>query len=186
MSDPVAIRPAESGDLALLEQYRRDCDPAAHATRLDEQQDGRMLYLLAWVDERPVGQVVMRWDGPDDPDLAARTAPLGRHVYIGALGVDAAYQSQGIGRRLLAAAESAAIRRGYRLAGLMVASDNVRAKALYERLGYQDTGLGNIPAVWRFTRRDGTIHQSVDVCVYLVKQLPATPDAVSESERVHP
>jgi len=92
--------------------------------------------------------------GGDLSDLAAvygRIGGLWRGLLLGLLmhGVDnerflldgicvaQEARSRGIGSRLLAAIEAEAVRRGYHAVRLEVIDDNWRARALYERLGFE-------------------------------------------------
>ena len=56
--------------------------------------------------------------------------------FIAYMAVEPSHQGQGIGSRLLAAAEDEARRRGLPYMGLMVTEDNAAARALYERAGF--------------------------------------------------
>lgn len=56
--------------------------------------------------------------------------------FIAYMAVEPSAQGRGIGKRLLAAAEDEARRRGLPYMGLMVTEDNAAARALYESAGY--------------------------------------------------
>jgi ribosomal protein S18 acetylase RimI-like enzyme len=60
-----------------------------------------------------------------------------RHAHVEVLAVETAAQGQGVGRRLMGAAEGWAKSRGYRRITLNVFAQNERARQLYERLGYE-------------------------------------------------
>jgi ribosomal protein S18 acetylase RimI-like enzyme len=169
----VDIRPLQQRDLPLMEQYRPSPDPLVHPMFLADQQAGRSLCLVAWVDARPVGEIVVRWGGPQHPELLEGGGDLFPHPYIEAFGVDPDFQSRTIGTQILAAAEREVARRGYRVAGLAVAIGNVRARALYERLGYRNAGLGQFSNPWAYVGRDGEPHVEDEACVYLVKVVDA-------------
>jgi GNAT superfamily N-acetyltransferase len=129
--------------------------------------------LIAWLGGQPVGHVLLRWDGPAEADLAARLAPLGKHPLIGGLDVHPDYRSRGIGSGLMAAAEKRARQRNQPRIGLLVGVENVRARALYERLGYTDAGLGPCYTSWSYIGPDGRWRTEGGCCIYLVKELAA-------------
>jgi ribosomal protein S18 acetylase RimI-like enzyme len=56
-------------------------------------------------------------------------------------------EGQGVGRALMAAGEDWARHRGYRLITLNVFTENTRARALYERLGYGEDFVKYIKAL---------------------------------------
>ncbi len=60
-----------------------------------------------------------------------------RHAHVEVLVVEPAAQGQGVGRRLMDAAEEWARNRGYRRVTLNVFAQNDRARQMYERFGYE-------------------------------------------------
>lgn len=172
----VAVRPLTPAELPLVERALPTEDATAHARRLAEQQSGAAIYLVAWLGERPVGHTLLRWGGSGSAALLLRSEQAAAHPYIEALAVHPAYRSRSIGSQIVAVAERAAARRGFRQIGLAVTLENVRARALYERLGYRDAGFGDLPSHWSYVDRGGKRHVEIEICVYLVKDLsPATP-----------
>ncbi len=59
--------------------------------------------------------------------------------YLSTMGVDPAFRGQGIGTKLMAAAEAAGAAQGFTRASLLVSADKDKARTLYERLGYAVT-----------------------------------------------
>ncbi|TXS45990.1 GNAT family N-acetyltransferase [Streptomyces sp. uw30] len=155
-------------DVALLD--RHIASPGAlsfHARRFARQQRGESTYLVAWLEGRPVGHVEMRWIGCDAP--AVRTARPGCPE-INGLGVwPEELRSRGIGTALVQAAETLARERGITVVGIGVAKDNPRAAALYARLGYEP--LLDYHDRWSYEGPDGALHDWVDACTFLVKDL---------------
>jgi RimJ/RimL family protein N-acetyltransferase len=64
-----------------------------------------------------------------------------RHVGTLGMGLLPAYRGQGIGARLMETAIALAWQRGLSRIELTVREDNLRAKALYERLGFEHEGV---------------------------------------------
>ena len=88
---------------------------------------------------RPV-QVALRVpDGRLIGGLIGRTHTLAFWLEISVLWVDAAYRQQGLGRRLMDAAEQEARQRGCRFA--RTATSDFQAPGFYAKLGYVQYGL---------------------------------------------
>ncbi len=75
----------------------------------------------------------------------------------------------GIGTRLITEAEERIRARELPVARLGVEVDNVRARALYERLGYVATG--ERPAAWEDMRPDGSVFTYEMVLTEMKKRL---------------
>jgi GNAT superfamily N-acetyltransferase len=158
-------------DLALLRTHiPTPGQPERHATRFERQQHGHSTFLIAWMDDLPVGAGEIFWRGcvapeinqdyPDCPELN------GLDVWPPEL------RSKGIGTALIAAAEKLTQQRGYHRIGLGVEDGNSRAAALYLRLGYQETGRHYLDR-YAYVDNDGTRHDIADPARFLVKNLHA-------------
>ncbi|WP_193311324.1 GNAT family N-acetyltransferase [Georgenia satyanarayanai] len=125
----VKVRDVMPADVPLLERAL----PGDHARQLANAAAGRRTFLAAWDGEEPVGTAVVRWTGlPVDG--------RGPVAEIGSLEVVPTRRGEGIGSRLVAAAEQRVRERGGTAAAIVVAGDNRDACRLYERLGYRGTG----------------------------------------------
>ncbi|POX55974.1 GNAT family N-acetyltransferase [Streptomyces sp. Ru71] len=162
------ITVCRAADVALLDEHLGTRGATSfHARRYARQQAGQSTYLVAWLDERPVGHTEMRWSGCDAPEVR-RAAP--GCPEINGLAVRPDLRSRGIGSALIRAAESLARERGLPRTGMGVARDNPRAAALYARLGYHP--LTDYLDRWTYQDHDGATHEQVDPCTFLVKALP--------------
>lgn len=99
---------------------------------------GRWDLLTAWADVDLIGSAHLRWEGPFNTEMAAAR---GRTPELAFLQVEERHRGAGIGSRLVRLAEQLCRARGLPILGLAVGVDNLRAHALYERLGYRDLGL---------------------------------------------
>ena len=153
-------------------EYARLCDDMPLRSRshhwgcLSRQQAGELLYLVAWEGYHAVGHVMLIWRPVNDPYAAMLTCP-----YIVDLLVHPDHRSHGAGTALLRACEDACRARGERRIGLAVAVSNVRARELYERLGYYDAGLGEQLMTGSSEDSSGVTHVWEDTVTYLVKPL---------------
>lgn len=143
---------------------------AQHWSNLNRQQAGELLYLIAWEGSRAVGQVCLFWRPSNDPYAALAGCP-----WVVDLLVHPDVRSRGIGTALLEACETATRARGQQRIGLGVAIPNTRARALYERLGYQDAGLGEQLMTGSWEDASGQTHVWEDLVTHLIKPLAATP-----------
>jgi len=169
------IRPIAEADLALVEAAFPADDAAKHAERLARQRRGLAAYLIAWVEGRPAGHVLVKWGGSTDERVARqlRAAQDSRSPCpdIEDLWVLPELRSRGIGGRLLGAAERLAMERKYQQVGLSVAAGNPSARRLYERLGYADAGFGDYVERGVAVDAQGRRHIWEETCVYLIKEL---------------
>jgi ribosomal protein S18 acetylase RimI-like enzyme len=124
----------------------------------------------------------VRWGGSGNPLLATASSPPPAHPYIEGLAVHPAYRSRSIGAQIIEVAERESIRRGFREIGLAVGVENVRARALYARLGYRDLGVGEFPNIWSYRDDAGQRHVEIESCIYLVKPLSTVDRRSDDSD----
>ncbi len=146
----VRLRLARREDLPKLEwfgqytHYRR-----MYLRTFEEQQRDRRLMLLAVLNDFPVGQIFIHL-----PD-AQPGVPRRHRGYLYALRVMEPFQRNGIGTRLILAAEAILQERDYQWSVIAVAKENEGARRLYERLGYvvfaEDAGH------WHYADHQGTV-----------------------------
>ena len=130
MTARLSVRVAEDADLPALDRALPTGRNDVHRAFLARQATGEVTYLTAWRGASAVGAGLLRWTGrggSPDPELSN-------------LHVPAPLQSQGIGTAIVRFAEDLARSHGHARLMIGVDEDNVRAAALYERLGYADTG----------------------------------------------
>lgn len=122
----VVVRTAVPAELPVLDRELPSGRNDVHAAFLARQAAGDAVYLVAWLGPVPVGTGVVRWAG-GRPEITNLQVPPER-------------QGRGVGTALVRAAEDVVRSRGHAQVVIGVAEDNPRAAALYERLGYRDTG----------------------------------------------
>lgn len=118
----------------------------------------------------PIGVAYLWYEDADEREICDLLpgVPLLTHVEI-----LPKYRSHGIGTKLIAAAERELVARDHTKAALAVEQDNVRAIALYKRLGYYDWGHPHVRCLG-FDDGSGA-PLPVETCVVMVKDLwPAT------------
>lgn len=165
--DGLLIRECDVDDLDRLEQCMPTRGTGAHAALLARQHSGDATYLTAWLDGEPVGSGLISWTGHRNP--GSRAALPGCPEFSN-LGVAPTRQGLGIGTALVAAAESRIIQRGCTQISMGVGEDNHRARDLYVRLGYLDTGLREVSR-YDYPDFSGVMREVVEHDIVLIKQL---------------
>jgi GNAT superfamily N-acetyltransferase len=177
MERAIEIRPPiDDHDLAALERSLAEGTPEKHRDRFARQLLGRVTYLVAWDGERPVGHLLIKWDGPRQEPMrsALPDCPELEDYYI-----DPHYRGRRIGLRLIEAAEALARTRGYRRIGLSVGltPDYDRARAIYLRRGYRGAGFAPYYEGWWAIDASGGRVWWEEAVEYLVKPLRAEEDS---------
>ena len=166
----VDVRPLTAEELAILDQHiafdRGNADK--HRKRLQLQSEGRGVYLVAWSEDVPIGHALLKWEVPAEYPFASR---LDRCAHVEDVFVHPDYRSTGVGSQILLHAERAAQDKRNTTIGLAVGVDNPRARSLYERTGYEDTGVGEFTDRWPYSDREGQQQWEEETCNYLVKRL---------------
>lgn len=150
---------------------------ATHRARLNLQDDGMLVYLIAWIGDVPVGHGLLLWEGPtgSPKQHIARPCP-----YVEDLWVRNDVRSRGIGARMLAEMTMMAIAHGHKAVSLSVGIDNGRAIDLYQRMGFVRTKTPNFTLSGMVTRADGETHFWSERCQYMLKSLDYRNDRSME------
>ena len=142
----ISIRPMQPGDVDLICQRMGANDGAGHRSYVGKQSKEEGVYLVAWDEDVPVAYLFIRWAGNTEvPRIVDRYpqavqfahCPEFCNVYV-----VPERRSQGIGTQLLRRAFQLARERGASRATICVDTDNPRARSLYERLGFVESGIG--------------------------------------------
>lgn len=124
----VRIRVVDERDLPLLEWHGGADLRAFYREALNAHAQGLITYLVSELNGFPIGQVIVHWSGkesvPGVPDVQS-------------LRVHPAFRGQGVGSKLLEAAESVVANAGHSHVTLSVGVKNPQAQKLYERCGYE-------------------------------------------------
>lgn len=163
---PVHIRFLRESDCAPLEWQGGADLRSWYERQWRAHQDGEVCVLVADWNDFPIGQIAIHWRGkpthPHIPDLQS-------------LRVMGAFGRMGIGSRLLECAERVVASRHYNQVSLAVGTENPRARALYERLGYETIGEP-YDDEWHYTDARGEQCSACEVVIDMVKSLESTTD----------
>lgn len=167
----LTVRQCREQDLAVLERHLPTGRNRYHEARHRRQGDGLSTFLIAYLGDVPVGSGEVLWHGAKEPEVRNRFPDCPE---INGLAVVPERQGQGIGTTIIRAAEQLAARRGHHRIGMGVDHHNVRAAALYVRLGYADTGCHYLDH-YHYVDDQGSRHEVADPCRFLIKAIPGVP-----------
>lgn len=167
--DQVKIRSIREAELPALEwegayaHYRR-----VYRQTYADVVRGQRLMLVAAAGAQLVGQIFVQLSSTE-----LRYADGYSRAYLYSLRVRPEWQGQGLGTRLVGAAEAALVSRGFSVAVIAAGKDNPRAQRLYERLGYRT--FADDPGVWYFQDVNGVQQSIEEPCWVMEKRLTAPP-----------
>ena len=153
------IRPARAEDLDQLTRSMDEGFGAGHRNYLESQSRSEGVYLTVWDGDVPVAHLWACWKGSNEiprivglyPQLAEYASfPEFCDVYVAE-----GYRSLGVGTSLLKHAMQLAQSRGATHAIIGADTDNPGARALYERLGFTEIGIGEFTTSGTFVDRNG-------------------------------
>jgi ribosomal protein S18 acetylase RimI-like enzyme len=172
---PVDVRAMMRAELSAVERALGSPSyPGIHARRLAWQEGGEATYLIAWHGDEPLGHLLVRWGGAQREDVPSA---LRERPYLEAAAVRPEYQSRGVGTQIFEAAHALAQERGFAAIGLAVGIENVRARALYDRLGYVESGIAPFALTWSYTDAEGRPGIEGEDCIYMMRRLAPYPPA---------
>jgi len=163
----IDIRPLEKNELHRL-QFFPFSKMETHRRRFELQEAGKLVFLMAWWDDVPVGQVLLNWVGGDASGVPPQIRELPE---VSSLFVSKSYRRMGIATQLLDVAERMTFSHGYDEMGLCVAETNLGAQRLYTQRGYADAGWLPYLARGMYTDSSGNQCRWEEIRVYWVKSL---------------
>jgi ribosomal protein S18 acetylase RimI-like enzyme len=139
LSLQAVIRPCREDDLPALEWFGLFGEHRVLIRHVfEKQRRGEAVMLVLEANGETSGQLWIEFEQRDEQQVGV----------IWAIRVMPCLQRLGIGERLVRAAETLLLERGFTHAQLTVEADNLPARRLYERLGYRLTGTrlaGQLP-----------------------------------------
>ena len=165
----VQIRPLVNNEIDIIStQLNPMRGRSTHQIRIQKQNDGTLLYLIAWQQDKPIAHAQIIWNGP----IGSPKQYLNFECpYIEDLWVTESLRSQGIGKKMLIYMENLAASNGHRKIGLSVGIHNLRAIKLYKRIGYHSIGIPNFTLSGTVIDVEGDLHFWSEECQYMLKQL---------------
>lgn len=159
----LVIRPAGPDDLEALAKALGQA--RFFADHLAMQEDGRGVLLTAWWRDSPKGDVYLRLEPAEEPEIRQFLPGVPLLTHLEVVPDD---RNHGIGTRLIAAAEAALADLGYDRVALAVEVTNDHAARLYKRLGYRDWDHEPVTC---YSWLPNNHERRPEVCYVLVKRL---------------
>ncbi len=161
----VELRLATYSDLPKLEWFGQYSHFRTLFRRTyQEQLQHRRLMLVADCNNFPIGHIFIQLSSGEQ-----RIADGRRRAYLYSLRVMEMFQDHGIGTRLILEAEMLAAERGFRWVTIAAAKDNLRARRLYERLGYRV--FGEDEGKWSYLDHENRMRYVHEPCWVLEKSI---------------
>ncbi|MEM7117935.1 MAG: GNAT family N-acetyltransferase [Chloroflexota bacterium] len=164
----VHIRELQEKDLGKLAQFFRSSYGRTFADDLNDQIQGKTSFFVAWLEDNPIGHMVIYWAGARDPDFAT-VYPNHPEVIRGR--VLEAYRSMGVGGQLAQACFREAKARGFSFVSLAINHNNPRSLALFLRLGCIKTEFDNSVERYQKQLDTGETIWVEEAGVWLIKEL---------------
>jgi ribosomal protein S18 acetylase RimI-like enzyme len=162
------IREAHTGDVPILNRlFPRH--PDTHNQRLLKQAKRDASYLIASVHDKPVGHVLLLWNGVQEAAVqeAVPNCPAIEDLYV-----DSAYRSRGIGTKMLDECIKRIKEKGLHQLGASCGVENIKAKQFYHDNGFIDSGTPEYYVEWPYIDKDtGEQKMEGEMCRFLVKHL---------------
>ena len=165
----IDIRPLEKDELHRLHNFPFS-KMETHRRRFGLQQTGKLIFLIAWWRDLPVGQALLNWQGGD---ASAVPPQIRAHPEVASLFVTPFYRRSGIATQLLDTVERIAFAHEYDHIGLCLWVDNHHARTLYEQRGYQLKDAKPYIARGSYIDKRGLRRNWEEHRIYMVKNLTA-------------
>lgn len=162
----VEIRACSAEDIDHLRQSWPTPGDVA-TSHYTEQQNGHATFLVAWSDCEPLGSAVIEWGGCIGRNARVAYPNAAEVIH---LHVRPEHRNRGTGTALIEAAENKIRDRGTEIAAISVGVDNLDAARLYDRRGYQRTGVTDV-SEYEWLDEVGTAHREREVNELLIKRL---------------
>ena len=173
----LTIRPIEKSDLYKMDHTFKSEYGRTHADDLHDQSLSHISFIVAWLDDNPVGHALVRWLGPRE-EVVRSVYPDCPEIYRlrGLKG----FRLQGIATALIRECEKDALKRGYLLIGLGTCTKTPTKDSLYMRLGYESSAVDGYIDEYKTLQDDGTVATIRDDAWFLIKKITMYSDSFTD------
>ncbi|GJQ60925.1 MAG: GNAT family N-acetyltransferase [Candidatus Scalindua sp. AMX11] len=164
----LTIRPIEKSDLCKMDITFKSEFKRTHADDLHEQSLSNISFLVAWLNDHPVGHALVRWEGPREVTVRREYADC-PEIYR--LRVLKEFRSQGIATAIIKECENEALKRECLFIGLGTHTGISPEDNLYLRLGYESSAVTSYIDEYRTRSDDGAVVTIRKNSQFLIKRL---------------
>lgn len=163
----ITVRQAQMEDLPALQAVRYHDRPAIHRDRIQSADPQRVLYFVALYDQQIVGFGLLLLERPREWTDVIEGFPLLIDLFVAET-----YRRRGVGKAMIEQMEVVVRMQGKRAIFLSVEpNENLRALALYRRLGYLPLQEEPYQNRWRFIDSDGIQHEGEEWLIDTRKEI---------------
>ncbi len=162
------IRPIIKEDLEVLnKKLKIENVPTLHEDKLKEQEQGGSVWLIAWIDDKPIAHGQIRFNGSKAKEVRNK---MKNCPHLESLHVKEGFRKKGIATQFMNFSEKLVKQKGFNKIGLSVEKDDEFLINLYKKRGYKDWQKGIITETWEelHNRKKKKI---IEKCKYLIKKL---------------
>ena len=166
--EKLTIRQIEKSDLDKMDNTFKSEFGRTHADDLHDQSLSNISFLVAWLNDDPVGHALVRWLGPREETVRKdyQDCP---EIYR--LRVLKDFRSQGIATAIIKECENAALKRDRSLIGLGTHSNITSKDNLYIQLGYESSTVGSYTDMYKTRLEDETVVTIRKEAQFLIKRI---------------
>ena len=162
------IRSIIKKDLEVLnKKLKSEYVPTLHEDKLKEQEQGDSVWLIAWIDDKPVANGQIRFNGSKAKEVRSK---MKNCPHLESLYVKEEFRKKRIATQFMNFSEKLVKQKGFNKIGLSVEKDNEFLINLYKKRGYKDWQKGIVIETWEEVH-DGKEKKIIEKCKYLIKKL---------------
>ncbi|MCP4268345.1 MAG: GNAT family N-acetyltransferase [Candidatus Brocadiaceae bacterium] len=164
----LSIRQIEKYDLKKMDYTFESEFGRTHADDLHDQSLSYTSFLVAWLQDKPVGHALVRWLGPRE-EIVTVDYPDCPEIYR--LKVLEGFRSQGIASAIIKRCENEALERQCLIIGLGTYLNINSKNNLYIRLGYVRSTVSRYIDTYKTQLGDGTVATIRKEARFLTKRI---------------
>ncbi len=164
----LSIRQIEKYDLKKMDYTFESEFGRTHADDLHDQSLSYTSFLVAWLQDKPVGHALVRWLGPRE-EIVMKDYQNCPEIYR--LKVLEEFRSQGVATAIIKECENEALKRQCLTIGLGTYLNINSENNLYIRLGYETSSVSSYIDTYKTKLEDRTVATIRKETIFLTKRI---------------